>query len=95
MDRFIVVDNQEAYAKGYPGFQSDEEMYHAVEELDHVVYYSILYETDGEKPIRQVGEDGFIEPEDQTFSRDWKWVVKELNKLAAEIDSLKAQLLEK
>ena len=38
--------------------------------------------------VREVGCDGG-EPEDNTFGRDWRWVLVELNKLADENDILK------
>lgn len=43
-------------------------------------YRSALVEFDGETPIRIVGWDGG-EPEDQTLTRDWDWVGKEMDSL--------------
>ena len=42
-------------------------------------YIHHLVEVIDGKPIRVLGSDGG-EPEDQTFGRDWKWVVEEINK---------------
>lgn len=39
---------------------------------------------------RVVGADGG-EAEDNSFLRDWHWVPTEMNKLAAEIESLRAE----
>jgi len=83
MDKYIVVSNQEARASKYPSYEDPRQ--------DFGDFYSCLYETDGKKPIRLVGEDGG-EPEDQTFGRDWRWVVREMNQLAKEIDELKQRL---
>lgn len=44
-----------------------------------------LFDTSVE-PWRLLGTD-CGEPEDQTFGRDWSWVVEELNKVAEERDS--------
>lgn len=43
----------------------------------------VEYDTNG-KIIRVVNSDGG-EPEDQTFGRNWAWVVDEMNKLDEEI----------
>lgn len=44
----------------------------------------------GKKP-RLVGTDGG-EPEDQTLSRDWSWVQRELNKLAGDLEKAEKAL---
>ena len=77
MERFIVVPIQEAVEKGYPLDQMAVDMFKKYRD-----YYYCLFETDGEKPIRYVGND-HMEPEDAMLVRDMSWVVKELNKLAA------------
>ena len=47
--------------------------------------FSCLVEYDkNNNPLRIVASDGG-EPEDQTFHRNWSWVVKEMNKLDNEI----------
>lgn len=75
MDRFIVIDADEARDKGYP---EAEDYYHG-----HLCY--LLYETDGKMPIRLVGSDA-MEPEDALLTRDLRWVVEELNRLAFEAE---------
>ena len=79
MDRFIVVSNDDAVKQRLPGW---ENFYHVDGD-----FHFCLYETDGKKPIRLVGEDGG-EPEDQTLGRDWKWVPAEMNKLSRQIAQL-------
>lgn len=74
MKRFILVDYLGAVAAKYPEVEPDGY---------DLEYRICLYETDGEKPIRLVAVDGG-EPEDQTFGRNWNWVLGELNKLAEE-----------
>lgn len=69
-DRYILISVKEANEKGYPDAPDCWDPYN-----------TCLYETDGEKPVRLVHVDGG-EPEDQTFYRDWNWIVAELNKLA-------------
>lgn len=49
----------------------------------------VRIEDDGTEEI--VGYD-HGEPEDNSFTRDYRWVAKELNKLAKEINELKAKL---
>jgi hypothetical protein len=76
LKRFIVVHVDDAIKGGYPDDHGMLE--HANRWRDS---FWCLYETDGEKPIRFVGNDGG-EPEDQRLFRNWKWVVDELNALA-------------
>lgn len=83
MDKFIVVSTDEAVKQKLPGW----EYFHR----NGGDWHLCLYETDGEKPIRLVGEDGG-EPEDQTLYRDLKWVPIEMNRLAKEIEELKQRL---
>ena len=45
-------------------------------------YRGILFDTSTNPPT-EVGSDGG-EPEDQTLSRDWSWVVDLCNRLATE-----------
>jgi hypothetical protein len=80
MDRFIVVSADEAAKQKLPGWEG---FHHSGGD-----WHLCLYETDGEKPTRLVGEDGG-EPEDQTLYRDLKWVPVEMNKLAAETQALR------
>jgi len=81
MKRFIFVNESEAAAKGYPEAEANPWGNDRM----------CLYETDGEKPIRLVAMDGG-EPEDQSFGRDWSWVLRELNKLADDIESMRNPL---
>ena len=84
MDRYIVVSNLDAIEAGYPGAEEMKERYerHSLGDV-----FCCLYETDGEKPIRLVGND-HMEPEDARLYRDLSWLVNELNSLAREIDHL-------
>lgn len=71
--RFQVVSTKEAIALG----ALDPEEY---DENDY--YRQYLVDTLND-PARLVGHDGG-EPEDQILCRDWRWVVKELNRLNEE-----------
>ncbi len=84
MNRYIVVSNVDAIEAGYPGAEEMKERYER-RSLGDV--FCCLYETDGEKPIRLVGND-HMEPEDARLYRDLSWVVDELNRVAREADSL-------
>ena len=80
--RFQVIELRDAQKYGWP---EAEEFGQAG--ISH--YRRLLYECDAEdKPVRLVGYDGG-EPEDQTLSRDWEWVVVELNQLADEVCALR------
>ncbi len=48
---------------------------------DTWLWTTFVFRYDGDTPIEYVGCDGG-EPEDQTLSRDWAWVVGALNKEA-------------
>lgn len=85
MNRFIVVSSKDARANRYPGY---DDPVHDRHFLDGWCW--CLYETDGEKPIRLIAEDGG-EPEDQCLVRDWDWVPTELNKLASRIAELEGK----
>jgi len=76
MNKYISVWSDTAYEMNYP-YSDEYEGCHC----------SLLYETDGEKPIRLIATDQ-MEPEDASFGRDLKWVVEELNKLASRIQEL-------
>lgn len=80
MDKYIVVSNAEAVERKLPGWEG---LLHNNDSGFHLC----LYETDGNKPTRLVGEDGG-EPEDANLARDFRWVVKELNLLATKIMDL-------
>jgi hypothetical protein len=84
MNKYIVVNSDEAIAKGYPFADlqcpGDEWCY-------------ICYETDGEKPIRIVGSDAG-EPEDKILIRNFSWVADELNKLDKDISILTMTIVE-
>lgn len=75
MDKFIVVYVDEAKKNKYPW---------AEEQCDNC---NLLYETDGNNPIRLVSSDSG-EPEDKSLTRDFSWVAEELNKQARIIDAL-------
>lgn len=83
MDRFIVVSAEDARKQELPGWDCLHQ--------NGSGWHWCLYETDGEKPIRLVGEDGG-EPEDQFLVRDLKWVPVEMNKLAEKIKSLEERI---
>lgn len=76
LGRYIVVHNLDAIAGRYPGFEEMQEDYNRYGDT-----FWCLYETDGEKPIRFVGDDA-MEPEDATFVQDLSWLVEELNKVS-------------
>jgi hypothetical protein len=59
--------------------------------IDQDGYQSYLCERMPDGTWRELGSD-MGEPEDNTFSRDWIWVVEELNKLADEVAQLQACL---
>lgn len=82
--RFRVVTAAEAKKCGY----LESEDYYADD------YRGILYEFDGDTPVRVLGVDGG-EPEDQTFGRDWSWVVPELNRLSERAEKAEATLAAK
>jgi len=73
MKEFKLLNIDEVVAAGLP---EDKDEYSE--------YRTFLVEFVDGKANRTVGVDGG-EPEDQTFWRDWHWVVDELNKLAKEI----------
>lgn len=83
MDRFIVVSSDEARRQELPGWDCLHQ--------NGSGWHWCLYETDGEKPIRLVGEDGG-EPEDQFLTRDLAWVPVEMNKLAEKIKELEIRV---
>ena len=81
-DRYRVVSSDNAQKGKFP-------------EADwrHDDWKWMLYEFDGDTPVRLVGEDGG-EPEDQLLVRDWKWVPEEMNKLAVELAARDARIRE-
>ena len=55
-------------------------------------YSNVLVQvTSSGEVIRFINSDGG-EPEDQSFLRDWSWVVDELNALADKIESLELKI---
>lgn len=67
--RYIVVSVREAKERGYP-----ESEYFLSEDRN------LLYVLHNDVPVRLLGAD-HGEPEDNSFHRDYKWVVDELNRL--------------
>lgn len=65
MKKFIYKCAEEACEENWP-------------ESEYLYGSTALYEMKNDVPIRLVATDGG-EPEDQTFNRDWWWVVDELN----------------
>ena len=69
--RFFLMNVEEARAAGHIETEYSDD------------WRTVLLERVPSGGIRQVGVDGG-EPEDQTFTRDWSWVVGELNRVAGE-----------
>jgi len=71
-NRFVLVSNKEAVENGW----NDEE-YWGDDDCK-----SFLYDTSTTPPTLVASDGG--EPEDNSFSRNWDWVVPLLNQLASE-----------
>lgn len=65
-----------------------------LERLNDYDYRMALHDRDSKYPEDPIAFDGG-EPEDNTFYRDWSWVVPLLNKLNSEIEELKEAELER
>ena len=76
--RFQVMWVDDLRAMGHPEFKSISD----VRPCRYIGDREALVDT-SVKPFRILGTDGG-EVEDQTLSRDWRWVVKELNALDLE-----------
>ena len=77
VNKYIVVYSLDAYENKYPGMDDWDR------EPDG---FFILYETDGTKPTRYVGDD-YAEPEDKSLARSLEWVVREFNLISPTINS--------
>jgi hypothetical protein len=69
MDRFQVVSVEDAQRRGLP----------EADEFDPDDYRNLLYDFITDPPAFVQSDGG--EPEDNSFHRDWAWVVKLLNQV--------------
>lgn len=72
MKRFVIVPRDDARRNSLVT-PDDQDAYYGD------AFDGLVFETDGMRPVRFLGAEGG-EPEDQTLSRDWAWVVDELNR---------------